>query len=432
MTIKVLMPAVGAGTSHGKIVQWLKKEGDRVAVGDILAEIETDKAVIELESFDEGTLQSILVNSGDEEVAVGDVIALLSGSLAEAPAHHEEAENKQKPQERATSAPARKDAAQASIAIEPADTPVRHFASPSARRLARQMDVDISTVRGSGPRGRVVRVDIENAAQATSHSPREATRSAPAGSAAFAPTAQGSSSEVDSSASSAPVHRIPHSAMRKTIARRLQESKQQIPHFYLTVDCRMDAVLAMRAQLNSQSGADQSLKITINDILVYAVARAMARVPEVNVRWTDEAVERNSTVDISVAVSTDRGLLTPIVKDAQHKTLGAISRDLATLVQKARSGRLAPAEYEGGGLTVSNLGTHGIKAFAAIINPPQAAILAFGAVEKRPIVLDDALAIGSLMTMTLSADHRAIDGAVGARFLAELKASIETPYRLLM
>jgi pyruvate dehydrogenase E2 component (dihydrolipoamide acetyltransferase) len=426
MTIKVLMPAVGAGTSHGKIVQWLKKEGDRVAVGDILAEIETDKAVIELEAFDEGTLQNIVVDAGVEEVAVGEVIALLSSLSAKEPAQQETAKSVPEWKEATNSVPAQ-------IGTALPNEPVRHFASPSARRLARQMDVEISTLHGSGPRGRVVRVDIENAAAAMRDRPAEATPFAPAGSAALAPTAQGRSSEADSSASSAPVQRIPHSAMRKTIARRLQQSKQQIPHFYLTLDCRMDAVLAMRAELNhNELGVDQPLKITINDILVYAVARAMAKVPDVNVRWTDEAIERNSTVDISVAVSTDSGLLTPIVKDAQRKTLGTISEDLSRLVHKARSGRLAPAEYEGGGLTVSNLGTHGIKAFSAIINPPQAAILAFGAVEKRPLVLDNALTIGSLMTMTLSADHRAIDGAVGARFMAELKASLEAPYRLLM
>jgi len=435
MTIKVLMPAVGAGTSHGKIVQWLKKEGDRVAVGDILAEIETDKAVIELESFDEGTLQNIVADAGGGEVAVGEVIALIRSLSSEDSMQQESVTSKQSPNEAVKRIQPQHETdkgRQTQMGSKPADWPERHFASPSARRLARQMDIDISTLRGSGPRGRVVRVDIENAAGAARGVPGEATPSAPVGSAASTATTHGRTYMADASRGNAPVQRIANSAMRKTIARRLQQSKQQIPHFYLTVDCHMDAVLEMRAQLNNQPGADQSLKITINDILVYATARAMASVPDVNVRWTDEAIERNGTVDVSVAVSTESGLITPIVRDAQLKGLRTISRDLSKLVHKARSGRLAPAEYEGGGLTVSNLGTHGIKAFSAIINPPQAAILAFGAVEKRPIVLDNALSVGSLMTMTLSADHRAIDGAVGARFLAELKASIERPYRLLL
>lgn len=390
MTINILMPGVGAGDSYGRVVQWLKSKGDRVAVGDMLAEIETDKAVLELESFDEGMLQDIIVNAGDEEVAAGTVIAVLSGSSDE-PAQ----------------APA--------TGNEPASEIKRQFASPSARRLARQLDVDISTLRGSGPKGRVVRIDIEKAAEQASSVPVK--HPAP----------------VTPATASTPAETVPHSLMRKTIARRLQESKQQIPHFYLTVDCRMDALLMMRGQINQDlSRLNRALKITINDILVYAVARAMARVPEVNIRWTEHAIERNSTIDISVAVSTEKGLVTPVVRDAQQKSLETISRELLGYVSKARSGQLAPADYEGGGLTISNLGTHGVKSFSAIINPPQAAILAFGSVEKQPIVQDDALAIGHIMAVTLSADHRAIDGAAGARFLAELKFLLEAPYRLLI
>ncbi|PLC53312.1 branched-chain alpha-keto acid dehydrogenase subunit E2 [Pollutimonas nitritireducens] len=390
MTIQVLMPGAGAGTSHGKIIQWLKQKGDKVSAGDILAEVETDKAVIDVEAFDEGVLQEIVVEAGDVEVAAGEVIAILSNSVQDQP----------------------KD-------IAPTTAFPRHFASPSARRLARQADVDVTTLKGSGPGGRVVRVDVEAAATFAACVP--APTSAPS-------TVRPSSTPE----SSTHAQRIPHSTMRKTIARRLQEAKQQIPHFYLTVDCRMDAAWDMRAQINAiLAGSGQRLNITINDVLVYVVARALARVPDVNVRWAADAMQQNSGVDISVAVSTDKGLVTPIVRDADRKGLVEISREVDALVDKARAGRLAPADYEGGGLTISNLGMQGIKAFAAIINPPQAAILAFGAVEKRPIVLDDALSIARVMTVTMSADHRAIDGAAAARFLAELKGLFETPYSLL-
>ena len=391
MTIQVLMPGAGAGTSHGKIIQWLKQKGDKVSAGDILAEVETDKAVIDVEAFDEGVLQEIVVEAGDVEVAAGEVIAILSNSVQGRP----------------------KD-------IAPTTASPRHFASPSARRLARQADVDVTTLKGSGPGGRVVRVDVEAAA---AHDLSIAARRP-------GPSMERGSSALESTSSAA---LIPHSTMRKTIARRLQEAKQQIPHFYLAVDCNMNAVWDMRAQINGAlTAAGQDLNITVNDVLVYTVARALVSVPEVNVRWTADAMQQNSAVDLSVAVSTAKGLVTPVVRNADRKSLGDIARELRTLVETARAGRLAPAEYEGGGLTISNLGMQGIKAFSAIINPPQAAILAFGAVEKRPIVQNDALAIGRVMTVTMSADHRAIDGALAAGFLAQLKRLLENPYSLLV
>ncbi|PLC50623.1 branched-chain alpha-keto acid dehydrogenase subunit E2 [Pollutimonas subterranea] len=391
MTIQVLMPGVGAGTSHGKIIQWLKQKGDKVSAGDILAEVETDKAVIEVEAFDEGVLQEIVVEAGDVEVATGEVIAVLSNSAQIQP----------------------KD-------IAPATDFPRHFASPSARRLARQADVDVTALKGSGPGGRVVRVDVEAAAARTASVPAPTP----------APPAMRRSSAPELATHA---EQIPHSTMRKTIARRLQEAKQQIPHFYLAVDCNMDALWEMRAHINGTlANAGQDLNITINDVLVYVVARTMARVPSVNVRWAADAMQQNSAIDISVAVSTAKGLVTPVVRDADRKSLGNISRELRAFVGRARAGRLAPADYEGGGLTISNLGMQGIKAFAAIINPPQAAILAFGAVEKRPIIRDDVLAIGRVMTVTMSADHRAIDGALAATFLAELKGLLENPYSLIV
>lgn len=391
MTIQVLMPGAGAGTSHGKIIQWLKQKGDHVSAGDILAEVETDKAVLDVEAFDDGVLQDIVIESSDVEVAAGEVIAVLSSSREAQPLNH---------------------------TAVPSASP-RHFASPSARRLARQADVDVTTLKGSGPGGRVVRVDVEAASALAA--PVRASTPAP-------PTLRSSTTPEPSTHAQL----NPHSTMRKTIARRLQEAKQQIPHFYLTVDCRMDALWDMRAQINGiLTGSEQCSNITVNDVLVYVVARAMARVTDVNVRWTADAMQQNSSVDISVAVSTEKGLVTPIVRDADRKGLTEISREIDALVDKARAGRLAPAEYEGGGLTISNLGMQGIKAFTAIINPPQAAILAFGAVEERPVVQDGALAIGRVMTVTMSADHRAIDGAVAARFLAALKGLLEAPYSLL-
>lgn len=407
MTIEILMPAIGSGTTQGKIVQWLKKEGDRVSVGDILAEIETDKAVIDLEAFDDGVLETILVNAGDADVAVGTAIARLSVeaasgdavvSLVEPPAL--DASHKNEPTQNAVETDEAHSAKHRG-----------YVASPSARRLARELDVDIAFIEGTGFGGRIVRIDIERAAV-------------------------GVEQHVDvlkQSDETTSIKSIPHTTIRKTIARRLQEAKQQIPHFYLSIDCSMDAIMAMRGQLNAEVDASKdTAKISVTDILVFAIARAVRHVPEINVRWTDEVVIQNAAVDVSVAVSTEKGLLTPVIKNANQKSLGEIVQSLKGLIEKARAGRLKPEEYEGGSITISNLGMYGIKQFSAIINPPQAAILAVGAVMKQAVVKDDVLGIGHVMNMTLSADHRAIDGAVAAKFLAELKGLLESPYRMLM
>jgi len=402
MDIEVVMPAIGAGTTEGRILQWLKQSGDTVKVGDILAEIETDKAVIELEAVDSGVLDRIHVEAGDTAVPVGDVIATL---LAEQDARREAPAPIAEP-----TAPVLAMPAPPATAVEPPAH--RLFASPSARRLARIMGVDLHALTGSGPNGRIVRVDIEQAAQE-----RPAADARPAAKAS----------------ATAPGTLTPHTPMRATIARRLAQSKQQIPHFYLTVDCRMDAMMAARQSLNDSAQASPDpVRYSLNDLLLLAVARAVARVPEINAQWTDEGVLRQEQVDLSVAVALETGLITPILRDAGRMGLRELSAQVRQLADQARSGRLRTDQYEGGSLTVSNLGMHGVKSFAAIINPPQSAILAAGAVTRQPVVDGDALAIGHVMSLTLSADHRVVDGALGARFLKEVRHFMEHPIELIL
>ena len=408
MDIEVVMPAIGAGTTQGKILQWLKQSGDTVKVGDILAEIETDKAVIELEALDDGVLDRIHVPAGDTEVPVGDVIATLmrKGAGAQPPANPP-------PAAAPVSAPIAAPAPVAAVAA-PADARSglaehRLFASPSARRLARALGVDLHALAGSGPNGRIVRVDIDNAAAA------RPAQSAPA----FAVPA-GAALQ-------------PHTPMRATIARRLVQSKQQVPHFYLTVDCRMDAMMAARAALNARGqAAPEPVRHSLNDLLAMAVARAVARVPAINAQWTDEGIARLAQVDLSIAVALDSGLITPIVRNADRKSLSEISAEIAQLAEQARRGRLRPEQYEGGSLTLSNLGMHGVREFAAIINPPQSVILAAGAVVRQPVVDGDDIRVGHVMSLTLSADHRVVDGALGARFLGAVKQLLENPIELIL
>ncbi|NGT14701.1 dihydrolipoamide acetyltransferase family protein [Achromobacter insolitus] len=408
MDIEVVMPAIGAGTTQGKILQWLKQSGDTVKVGDILAEIETDKAVIELEALDDGVLDRIHVPAGDTEVPVGDVIATLmrKGAGAQPPANPP-------PAAAPVSAPIAAPAPVAAVAA-PADARSglaehRLFASPSARRLARALGVDLHALAGSGPNGRIVRVDIENAAAA------RPAQSAPA----FAVPA-GAALQ-------------PHTPMRATIARRLVQSKQQVPHFYLTVDCLMDAMMAARAALNARGqAAPEPVRHSLNDLLAMAVARAVARVPAINAQWTDEGIARLAQVDLSIAVALDSGLITPIVRNADRKSLSEISAEIAQLAEQARRGRLRPEQYEGGSLTLSNLGMHGVREFAAIINPPQSVILAAGAVVRQPVVDGDDIRVGHVMSLTLSADHRVVDGALGARFLGAVKQLLENPIELIL
>lgn len=412
MATLIHMPEIAADGGFVVIKEWLKKEGETVAVGDTLAGVETDKALIDLDAEAAGVLAKILIPAGGEAKAGTPVAVLLApgettfdlGTLTTGAGLA------------AVSAP---DPVHEAPAMLQAESPVpasaavsRVLASPLARRLAKERGVDLSVLRGSGPHGRIVRRDVEAAPAAT-------------GSAAVAPK---TAVMPTVPATGAPYEDVPHSSMRRTIARRLSESKASIPHFYLSADCRMDRLLDLRAQANA--GAPR--KLSVNDFIVKAVAAALREMPEMNVSWTENALRRYAHADISVAVSTDNGLITPVVRAADSKPLSVISREIADLAARARSGRLAPDEYQGGSFTISNLGMFGVQEFSAIINPPQAAILAVGATRQCPVVVDGALAVASVMTVTLSVDHRAIDGALAAQWLATLKRMIENPLAILV
>ena len=412
MATEIKLPALAPSMTEGNVARWAKQEGDAVSAGEIIAEIETDKALVDLESPAAGVLGRIVVPAGTDGVKVDTVIGWIVQAGEAVPAAAAPA-----------AAPAL--AAAPTLAISPdpsgpaapvAATPApptcgRIFASPLARRLAEQAGVLLGGLRGSGPHGRIVRIDVEAAVQAA-HS------TAPAAAAA-APPAAASGGYTD----------IAHSNTRRVIAQRLTEAKQQVPHFYLTIDCRIDRLLALRAEANA--ALDEG-KLSVNDFIVRAVALALKRVPAANASWGDTAIRLWHEVDVSVAVATPAGLITPVVRGADRKTVGGISAEVKALAGRARAGRLKPQEYQGGGFTISNLGMHGIREFAAIINPPQACILAVGAGEQRPVVVDGALAVATVMTCTLSVDHRVVDGAVGAEFLAAFKKLIEQPIALLV
>jgi pyruvate dehydrogenase E2 component (dihydrolipoamide acetyltransferase) len=417
MAIEIVMPVLSAGMEEATLARWLKAEGDRVAVGDVLAEVETDKATMEMEAEAAGILGKRLVADGTAGVPVNSPIAILL------------AEGESLPADAGTAAPAAPvavvEAAPAVVVPAPATTGTdRVLSSPLARRLASRYGVDLSGLTGSGPKGRVVRLDVERAREAgPSAVPTPASVAAPAPAAKAAPIA-----------AAVPLDRphvaLPNSSMRKTIARRLTESKQTVPHFYLTVDVELDALLALRKDLNGRPNADY--RLSVNDFIVKAVALALRQVPAANASWTDEAIIQWSDVDVCVAVATDGGLLTPIVAKADQLGLATLSNRVKDLAARARDGGLKPEEFQGGGFTISNLGMYGITAFSAIVNPPQACILAVGAAEERAVVRDGALAVRTMMTCTLSVDHRAVDGAVGAAFLAAFKPLLEDPLRLML
>ena len=426
MSIELKMPALSPTMEEGTLAKWLVKEGDTVASGDILAEIETDKATMEFEAVDEGTVAKILVPEGSDGVKVGTPIAILAGegeSVAPAPASKAEAAPPPKVEEpKVEAAPPAKGggetppAAPAPVAPTPkSDTSGRIKASPLARRLAEAQGIDLSTLKGTGPGGRIVRADLGEKA----------------GGAMAAPTAQAAPV-----APAQPIEtEIPHEAvklsnMRKTIARRLTESKQQIPHIYLTLDVRLDALLKLRSELNA--GLDKrGVKLSVNDMLIKALALALIEVPECNVSFGGDSLIKYSRADISVAVSIPNGLITPIVVDAGSKSLSAISKEMTDLAARAKEGKLQPHEYQGGTASLSNMGMFGIKHFEAVINPPQAMIMAIGAGEKRPYVIDDSLQIATIMSATGSFDHRAIDGADGARLMKAFKELCESPLGLV-
>ncbi len=422
MSTNILMPALSPTMTEGKLARWLKKEGDEVKSGDVLAEIETDKATMEVEAVDEGFLAKIVVPDETDGVAVNAVIGILTetkGGAVDAP------KESAKPAP-AKAAEAPKPAEIAAPAAQPANGPSqgeRIFASPLAKRMAKQAGIDLSTIKGSGPNGRIVKADLDKAgtAPAVSAAPA-APAAAPKPAAPAVPTI------------TAPHKKIPNSTMRKVIAKRLLESKQSVPHFYVTTNIEIDALLKLRAELNAKSPKEGAgaFKLSVNDMVIKACAVALRRHPMVNSTYTEEAIIQYDDVDISIAVAIPDGLITPIIRKADAQGLAAISNSMKDLGSRAKAGKLKPEEFQGGGFSISNLGMFGVSEFAAIINPPQSAILAVGAGEKRAVVKGDNIVVATVMTVTLSCDHRVVDGALGAEFLATLKSIIEEPLSLML
>jgi len=433
MPIQILMPALSPTMTEGTLAKWLKAEGDTVDSGDVLCEIETDKATMEVEAVDEGTLGKILVAEGSEGVAVNTPIALIleegedASALDEAAAAPAAAPASAAEPEAAAAAPAAVAAPAPAPAPAPAASGERVFASPLARRLASQNGLDVAAIAGSGPKGRVVKRDIEAALAAGTGKAAPAAAAAPSA----APTAAPAFTSDDPALANMPeFEAMPNSSMRKVIAKRLTESARDIPHFNVTADIEIDALMALRKELNGKDGADY--KLSVNDFVIKAVAVALKRQPACNVAYTDDAILQFKRVDISIAVAVEGGLITPIIKDAGSKGLAAISDDAKTLAGKARDGKLQPEEFQGGTFTISNLGMFGVKSFNSIINPPQGGILSVGAGEARPVVKGGKLAVATIMSLTLAVDHRCIDGATAAGFMKELKAILEDPIQLML
>jgi len=430
MPINILMPALSPTMTEGNLAKWLKKEGDAVKAGDVLAEIETDKATMEVEAVDEGTLAKILVPGGAQGVKVNDVIAVLIEEGEDASAVGAAPAAKAAPTPPATpssgAAPAKAEAPTARPSAAPAASGGRIIASPLAKRIAEQQGIDLSSLKGSGPNGRIVKADVEAA-------PKGGAKPAPAAAGAKAPSA----APVVSGAAQfgePEFDLIPHTSMRKTIARRLQESKQFVPHFYLTVDCEIDKLLKLREEVNAASPKEgpRAYKVSVNDFVIKASAVALMQVPTANASWSDDGVKMYKSADISVAVAIPGGLITPILRHADKKRITELSIEMKDLAGRAKAGKLKPEDYTGGSFSVSNLGMFGIKSFSAVINPPQACILAVGAGEERAVVKNGQLTVANVMSCTLSVDHRAVDGAIGAEFLAAFKRLIEQPLAMLV
>ncbi|MCA3641635.1 MAG: pyruvate dehydrogenase complex dihydrolipoamide acetyltransferase [Methylobacterium sp.] len=444
MPINILMPALSPTMEKGNLAKWLKKEGDAIKSGDVIAEIETDKATMEVEAVDEGILAKIVVPAGSQDVPVNQLIALIAGEGEDAKAVASGGGAAAAAPVPAAAAPVPVAAASAAApapvaASAPAASGSRVFASPLARRIARQAGIDLAAVKGSGPHGRVVMADVE-AAKSGAGSPGGARIIPMPGAAAPAPApaamASGPSADsVKKLFAEGSYEEVPHDNMRKTIARRLLESKQTVPHFYVTVDCELDALLSLREQINKAAPVKDgkpAYKLSVNDMVIKAMAMALKAVPDANVSWTDNAMLKHRHADVGVAVSIPGGLITPVIRDACHKTLSAISNEMKDLAARAKARKLKPEEYQGGTTAVSNLGMFGVKDFAAIVNPPHATILAVGAGEQRPVVKNGQLAIATVMSVTLSTDHRAVDGALGAELMAAFKGYIENPMGMLV
>ncbi|MDX8455777.1 pyruvate dehydrogenase complex dihydrolipoamide acetyltransferase [Mesorhizobium sp. VK9D] len=459
MPINITMPALSPTMEEGNLSKWLVKEGDKVSPGDVIAEIETDKATMEVEAVDEGTVAKLVVPAGTEGVKVNALIAILAGEGEDAGAAArsggDAASKPEAPKAEPPKAEAPKEAPKAAAAAtapapanaEPAPAANGHasgdrvFASPLARRIAKDAGVDVTALTGSGPHGRVVKVDVE-AAIASGGAKAAPAAKAPAGAPASAPATAPkpmSDDQVLKLFAEGSYELVPHDNMRKTIARRLVEAKTTIPHFYLTLDCELDALLALRTQLNAaapmkktEKGEAPAYKLSVNDMVIKAMAMALMAVPDANASWTDSAMVKHKHADVGVAVSIPGGLITPIIRHADEKTLSTISNEMKDLASRARSRKLKPEEYQGGTTAVSNLGMFGIKDFAAVINPPHATILAVGAGEQRAVVKSGEIKIANVMSVTLSTDHRAVDGALGAELLGAFKHMIENPMGMLV
>jgi pyruvate dehydrogenase E2 component (dihydrolipoamide acetyltransferase) len=453
MPIKITMPALSPTMEEGNLSKWLVKEGDKVTSGDVIAEIETDKATMEVEAVDEGIVAKLVVPAGTEGVKVNALIAILAedgedvaevakgGDAAPAPKAEAKAETpKEEPKKEAapaaTPAPAKAEAPAAAPATNSGaeNKGDRVFASPLARRIAKDAGVDVSAIKGTGPHGRVVQRDVE-----------AAIKSGGTKAAAAAPQAAASATKPQSDDAILKLFEegtyeiVPHDGMRKTIARRLVESKQTVPHFYLTIDCELDALLALRSQINSaapliktEKGEVPAYKLSVNDLVIKAVALALRDIPEANVSWTEGGMVKHKRADVGVAVSIPGGLITPIVRQSESKTLSAISNEMKDLAKRARDRKLKPDEYQGGSTSVSNLGMFGVKDFAAIINPPHATIFAIGAGEQRAVVKNGEIKVATVMSVTLSTDHRAVDGALAAELAQAFKRHIENPMGMLV
>ena len=449
MPINILMPALSPTMEKGNLAKWLKKEGDKVKSGDVIAEIETDKATMEVEAVDEGTIARIVVPEGTQDVAVNDVIAVLAGDgedvkAAGAGAAPPKAAEAPAPKPAAAAAPAAAPAPRAAApAAAPAPAPqaaalapqanghARIFSSPLARRLAKEAGIELTRINGSGPHGRIVARDVEGA---KSGKGLKAPAAAPSGAPALTPSM--SDQQIRALFEEGSYEVVPHDGMRRTIAQRLTASVQTVPHFYLTMDCDIGKLLEAREEINAAAPKDKEkkplYKLSVNDFVIKAMAIALQRIPNTNVSWTEGGMLKHKHSDIGVAVAMPGGLITPIIRKAETKSLSTISGEMKDFAARARARKLKPEEYQGGTTAVSNLGMYGIKDFTAVINPPHATILAVGASEERPVVRNGRIEPAHIMSVTLSCDHRAVDGALGAELIGEFKRLIENPVMMMV
>jgi pyruvate dehydrogenase E2 component (dihydrolipoamide acetyltransferase) len=449
MPINILMPALSPTMEKGNLAKWLKKEGDKVKSGDVIAEIETDKATMEVEAVDEGTIAKILVPEGTQDVAVNDVIAVLAGDGEDvkaagagaasaqpkaAPPAQTPAAAKPAPAPAPAAAPAAKAAAPAPQAAAPAAQANGHariFSSPLARRLAKEAGIELARINGSGPHGRVIARDVE---EARSGKGLKAPAAAPAGAPSIAPSM--SDKQIRALYEDGSYEVIPHDGMRRTIAQRLTASVQTIPHFYLTMDCNIGKLVEAREEINAAAPKDKdgkpAYKLSVNDFVIKALAIALQRIPNANVSWTDGGMLKHKHSDVGVAVAMPGGLITPIIRKAETKPISIISAEMKDFAARARARKLKPEEYQGGTTAVSNLGMYGIKDFTAVINPPHATILAVGTGEERAIVKHGKIEVAQIMSVTMSCDHRAVDGALGAELIGAFKTLIENPVMMVV